>query len=467
MRRFLLLATLGLTVVPVAGTRSQPTTPGGECRDMLACRELALAAAERGEYETFHDLAWRAVQKGPPRDPDLMYLLARAQSLSGRPHDALVTLRRLAEMGIASDAAGDDFRRTRALPAWPEVEASIARVRLGAKPKEEVKALRSPPPAVSEVGPRAPAASEAGPSTAAHPDTGTRIVPSFESHTDAGTRILPSFVPAGLAYDAVSRRFVIGNRDERKLMVVGEGSDHAVAFAGTSAGLLDIMAFEIERSQGFLWVVTTGTRETGERASVLHKMQLVSGRLLQVMHAPDETLPVKFVDVAVARTGEVFVLDQAGQRLFSVRPKRGALEPVVKISAEAPSSIALASEQILYVAHANGLIRVDVRARTASTVRPSPNVDLRGLERIRWHRGALVATQSAADGTRAIIRLRMARSGRTILKAETIDAFVAPALAVFWTLFGDELIYFAQPASASDRPGANGIEATVRRVRLR
>ena len=57
---------------------------------MAECRRLATEAAARGDAETFHDLAWRAVQRGKRNDPELMLLLARAQSLSGRPGDALV-----------------------------------------------------------------------------------------------------------------------------------------------------------------------------------------------------------------------------------------------------------------------------------------------------------------------------------------------------------------------------------------
>ena len=44
------------------------------CSDAQACRELALEARTRAAYETFHDLAWRAVQTGTPNDPDLLYL---------------------------------------------------------------------------------------------------------------------------------------------------------------------------------------------------------------------------------------------------------------------------------------------------------------------------------------------------------------------------------------------------------
>ena len=103
-----------------------------DCHEPKACSELALEARARGAYEAFHDLAWRAVQTGRPNDPDLMYLLARAQALSGRRRDALVMLRRLAESGIVTDAATDeDFRRVRELPEWPYIAGLSARATPG------------------------------------------------------------------------------------------------------------------------------------------------------------------------------------------------------------------------------------------------------------------------------------------------------------------------------------------------
>ena len=49
-----------------------------------------------------------------PGDPQLILLLARAQSLSGRPLDALVLLARLEVAGIPTDAARNkDFERVR------------------------------------------------------------------------------------------------------------------------------------------------------------------------------------------------------------------------------------------------------------------------------------------------------------------------------------------------------------------
>src|SRR5688572_16286615 len=123
----LVLALVWAGTVVIAAHAQTP-----DCREPQECRELALEARGRGAYETFHDLAWRAMQTGRPNDPDLMYLLARAQALSGRRRDAVVTLRRLAESGFAVDASDEDFRRVRELGEWQYVAALLKNPRTAA-----------------------------------------------------------------------------------------------------------------------------------------------------------------------------------------------------------------------------------------------------------------------------------------------------------------------------------------------
>ena len=117
---------LVVSLLAPSAVRAQDVSDVARCQEWQACQARALDAATRGDYETFHDLAWRTVQLGPRR-PDLMLLLARAQSLSGRPDDALVMLRRMAQSGTAPTEAltSDDFRRVRARPGWAEVESLI------------------------------------------------------------------------------------------------------------------------------------------------------------------------------------------------------------------------------------------------------------------------------------------------------------------------------------------------------
>ena len=72
---------------------------------------------------------------------------------------------------------------------------------------------------------------------------------------------------AGLAYDAVSRRFIVADREARKLTVVDEFSQHVANLASAqSAGFGSIAALEIDTRQGNLWVVSTDTASATDAA---------------------------------------------------------------------------------------------------------------------------------------------------------------------------------------------------------
>jgi hypothetical protein len=416
------------------------------CTEWRDCRQLALAAADRGDYEAFHDLAWRAVQTGPPKDPALMYLLARAQALSGRPHDALIMLQRLAEMGVPSDAAtNNDFVRTRQLPGWPEVAAGI----------ERLSHPDSPPLTPSA------AVSSSAPSSTPSP------VPIPEGSRFSTER----FTLGGVAYDAVSRRFLFGDRFGRKLIVAGEGTDHAVDFVrADSAGFRDIVAIEIDGRRGDLWVISAAP---ADGAGTLHKLQLVSGRSLKSFPIAADLEPVTLVDLAVTPAGAVLVLDSAGPQLLVLSPGRTAVERVVKVDAVEPRSLAVAgNEGIAYVAHRDGVSRIDLRARTATRVAASASVSLAHLEQIRWRRHALIAMRVDADGTRRIIRLDLNASGRAVTHATTFEGPVLPPGGqAFITTSGDELVCMVDGSKdANGRPlrGASGMADFVAyRVPLR
>ena len=181
-------------------TRAQRALParqldGATCVTAPECRQLAIEAIERQDFETAHSLAWRAMQAAPKNDPASMRVLARAQSLSGRPHDALIMLQRLAQAGVrvAEAATSDDYRRVRELSGWPALLAAIE----GAPPPIVAATERATTPAPSSAPtpssalPPAPTATPAAP-----PDEGLRVPPSLRS-------------VVAIAYDGVSRRFAV------------------------------------------------------------------------------------------------------------------------------------------------------------------------------------------------------------------------------------------------------------------
>ena len=501
MRSLCLVAALALvTTHATLGASQRPA--GGECRETNECRRLALDAAARGAYERFHDLVWRAIQTGKPDDPELLYMLARAQSLSNRPHDALVVLRRLADMGTVFDAAtNEDLSRARRLPGWtalapliekasrsneararrtpeaapaavpsppdasPAPPAGSAAPPAAALPPSAPPAAAAPPaPPAAPVPPPAPAAPSASAAPAA-PATAPPVVPlDFDPRPieDALQFSTSRFVPGGLAYDAVSARFILGSVAARALIVVGEGSSSVSDLVrAESTGFQEVAALEIDRRRGDLWVASTAGDGS---AAVLHKLQLISGRNLAAFEVSGGARPVRLVDVAVTSAGTVLVLDRDGQRILRLRSGAKTLEPFAELDAARPESLAVSDDgRTAYVATDGGLLRVDLDAGTSQSVTAPKGLDVSGIERLRWHRGALVAVQALDDGTRRIARLRLNRNGRAVAASTVLHASVpAGAGPTFATITGDDLYFLVAPAAAS----AAAVDVVVQRLRL-
>jgi hypothetical protein len=390
------------------------TSPGPACADAAECRTQAEAAASRGDYETFHDLAWRAVQKGRRNDTDLMFLLARAQSLSGRPDDALVMLERIVDLGGKPDVASNpDFARVRQLARWSDVAAkfgasaapSSAPDAAGAKPSSAASAPSAAAPSASSSASRA-AKGKAAP---AEPPALSFDAPSLTT-------------AVALAHDSVSRRFVLGDRSSSRLFIIDEVSHHVVNYASAAtAGFYDqLTGLAIDPRRGDLWV--TSAKGTGASAvSTLHKLQLVSGRTLMEVPIADGAGAARLVDVTVTPDGTVYAIDNVDARLFRARPGARRLELVMRLEAAHPTAVTAVDDRVLYVAADEGLLRVDLASNKAAHVKSVE--ELTRFVSLAWHAGALVGVERVADSF-LVVRIALDPSGmraqpRAILAAST------------------------------------------------
>jgi hypothetical protein len=420
-----------------------------ECREWKECQQQALAAAEREDYNAFHDLAWRTLQLGPKNDPANMVMLARAQSLSGRPGDALVLLGRLASMGVATDAAtSNDFERVRALPGWPELEAKIsgatpspaAVTTAPSKPAASAKPDAAPattPPAATNETAAAPTSKPRPESATAKPDSPE---PKGKAAAKAGAPLLfaaPSLSAVGLGYDAVSGRFIVGDGKEQRLLVVGERSGRLANLAGIDAGFDEVSAFEIDTVEGDLWVVSSSAQT---KAATVHKLQLISGRVLASIPLATTERPARFTDIAVTPQN-VLVLDGEGRRVYRVAKKGRTLEMIARLAAPSCSSLAPGPEGIAYASYDRGILRLDLGTRAMTVIEPPEQESLNDLRWIRWHRGSLVAIQGAELGKLRLVRLRLDDAGRRVRSVDVLDAGVALAGPTSATLSGNTVFY--------------------------
>jgi hypothetical protein len=308
------------------------------CADASGCRAAALEAQARHDYEAFHDLAWLAYRKGRQDDAELMLLLARSQSLSGRPTDALVMLQRIMARGIQTDAAtSEDFARVRALPRWKELFGQVSSPDpRPPNPPSTSTTSSTPSPLSTPSKPPAPVVRRA---------PGTPL--SF-------TTLLK---PSALAYDAVSRRYLIADRAARRVAVIDESSGQVTTLVGTQASLGDVAGIAIDSQQGDLWIVSTTTGNT-----MLHRLQLVSGRVISTV--PITGVKAPLVGLTFVRGAGLVAADSSGN-LLRVSP-RGRLDHLAELEYE-PRTIASDNVGRIYVSAGGSRL-----ARFSVDPRPGP-----------------------------------------------------------------------------------------------
>jgi hypothetical protein len=443
------LAFASVLTICAAGWPARAQTTANTCSEWHECQRLALDARERGEFERFHDLAWRTVQTGPRNDPALMYLLARAQALSGRPHDALVMLGRIADAGaLPADAmTSDEFTRVRQLAGWAEFEARITMRPVDPAPPAVVTPPRGNPE------PKAPERSTAAaaPVVAVPAAAPADAAPVLEAPVEASRFRSEPFSIAGLAYDAVSQRFLFGDRLGRKLRIVGDREDHSVDLTrAESGGFRDIGAIAIDRRRGDLWVASADAAGSSDAGGLLHKLQLISGRALKAFPIASDAAPVRPVDLAVGASGLIVVLDAGAARVLTLRPGHDAVQVAVRLKDPDPASIALAEdEDLVYVAHANAIARANLRSGAATAVAMPSKESTGPLEWIRLHRGSIVAIERTA-GSRRVLRLDLNGRGTAVAKIRTLADNLPAAGRISASISGDELAYVIDGGDSQD-----------------
>ena len=174
---------------------------------------------------------------------------------------------------------------------------------------------------------------------------------------------------------------------------------------------------------------------------------------------------MNLADLAITPAGTVLAIDSAAGRLLMLDPAATSLELVVQLESSIRSDQRRVDKRRghrLRRARGRASLRVDRRdERRSPRVSAANGVQFGRIERIRWHRNALIAVQIDDDGSRRVVRFDLNRSGRTVVAATALDTTIPAAGGpTFATVAGDELSYLG---GRRRRPSAQFI---IRRLRL-
>jgi hypothetical protein len=354
-------------------------------RPWPALYEESLAALARDDAEAAVASLDRAARLAPPNHPFVLYAQMRAYARASRLGEAFDVLEVLAEKGIASDVlVAPAFESMREHQRWADVQSRL----------QELVAPAS------------------------------RSVVAFRLNE-------PDFIPEAMTYDRGSRRFLIGSLHKRKIVAVDEVSGRASDYATfRESGFLGVLGLEADNRRGALYVLSAGGPEMQgytsdmEGQSFMHRLQLSSGRQVTRLVPPRAAGGHLLNDLVQAPDGALYMTDSRAGVVYRWRQGTQALEPFVNIGTYvAPNGIAWSGDgRALYVAHLEGLSRIDVRTRQVSQVGHGGTMTLVGIDGLATHGSDLIAVQNGLPRLSRVVRLRLSADGLHVRALEVLDA---------------------------------------------
>ena len=385
--------------------------------------DAALIAIDGGDAQAAVEAVERATRRAPPNHPFLLYAQVRAYTLAGRFREAFDALGLLADKGVAADVlVSPAFEALRDQPTWPTWQ-------------ERLQAIVAP-----------------------------------AEHSVVAFRLNePDFFPDAMTYDKGSRRFLVGSLYKRKIVVVDEISGRAADYATSrEAGFLGVRGIEADNVRGALYVLSAGDRtmqgygdDTAGQA-FLHRLQLSSGRQVMRLAPPVATSGHLLTDIVQAPDGTLYMTDGRAGAVYRWKPGARAIESFVRIGDHLrPRGLAWSGDgRALYVAHLEGLSRIDMRTREVSPVGHAPSLTLVGIDGLATHRGDLIAVQSGLPKVARVMRLRLTSDGLNVRGADVLDANLPDHdMPTAGVVVGDGFYYVAN--SQTRRFTAPGIPAAI------
>ncbi len=349
-------------------------TPGA--RGALAAYESGVRALRAGDARSAL-ASLETAAAAFPRDPSLLYALARAEARVGDRGRAVEVLGRVVRFGFGAGLANEpDFTPLRADPRFQAL---------------------------------LPAAAANG-----RPIAGS--LPAF-------TIPEPDLIPEGIAVDARSGTLYVGSLHKHKIVAVSDGGVRDLVTDGTQ-GLGEVLGLKVDPAGRSLWVCSAEGDAVGgnpKRRSALYRFALPGGAFERSWPAPGAGAHL-LNDLALTRSGDAFLTDSEDGSVLRLRAGADALEHFTAEGRFAyPNGIALSrDDRLLYVADLGGITVFDLPTGVERPLDAPEDVTLAGIDGLSVANGNLVAVQNGVDPPRIVV-FWLAADGRRVLGAEVLE----------------------------------------------
>lgn len=256
--------------------------------------------------------------------------------------------------------------------------------------------------------------------------------------------------PEGMDYDPRTRRWYLASVAHRTIVEVDAHGHTRELWPRDTPRIASMLAVRVDRARGVLWATTSAVpqilahAQADSNVAALMKVRIADGAVLRRWDLAPSPRGHTLGDVAIARSGDVWLSDSNEPVLYRLRLGADSLERFTSPLFRSLQGIApLPDGRAVFVAdYSHGILRVELPSGRTTRVQDAPRSTSLGCDGIVWDSDGIVAIQNGVSPAR-VVRFTLDRSRSRIMRAEVIDRNPIADEPTIGTLVGHEFVYVA------------------------
>jgi sugar lactone lactonase YvrE len=384
----LMAVAIALATLATAGFRSD------EPKTARYYRQQAALAYKAKDYPAAVENLNKALELIPDH-PTLFYNIGAISALQGKKNEAIASLSKIAEMGLA---------------LHPERDRDFDSIKDSVEFKTVLNKFES---------------------------NSTPVINS----TTAFTIHEKWLITEGLAYDPVGETFFISSVHKRRILSIDK-TGNVSAFASEQDGLFSVLGMSVDAKRRHLWVTSTafpqmmGFKKEEDGTSAILKFDLRTKKLLKKYVLSNAAKKHALGDLTIQSNGDVFTTDSLSAAVYVIRAAANEMELFLEDSRFAsPQGLAFSNdEHHLFMAdYSTGLFDIDVKTKKVAHLGPIAGQTLLGIDGLYFHKGNLIGVQNGVSPQR-VVRISLSKDFARAERLQVIEAnnpvFLEPTLGV-------------------------------------
>lgn len=225
-------------------------------------------------------------------------------------------------------------------------------------------------------------------------------------------------LPENIAYEAKTQSFFVGSTRKGKVIKIDANGRHSDFINPKQDGLWMVIGMKADSNNRWLWVCSSGGDNLEDynlkdsiqgRPAGIFKFDIDSGTLIKKYTLEDYGNVHFFNDLVVDAEGNIYITHMFEEHaIYTIQINKDELEMFVKPDdLKYPNGITITDDnQFLFVAHSEGLIRVNIKSKEVSPVKLTETLNLarrESIDGLYFYKNALIGIQPSVKQVQKFI----------------------------------------------------------------